>query len=85
MFPIQYEGGIKLGNKKYIGCLRSRHNFPFSVEICERGNKFKFGKLIFSHKPVDKAEDNPPLKSMKIIDEQFNKMKSNIAKGMSSK
>lgn len=75
MFPIQYEKTIKIGKKKYIGYLRSRWKFPFSIEIYEKGRKFKLKEIIFSHKPVDKADDDPPLKSMKIIDRQLEKMK----------
>lgn len=75
MFPIQYEKTIKLGKRRYIGYLRSRWRCPFSIEIYERGRKYKINKLVFSHKPVDKAKDNPPLNSMRIIDRQLIKMR----------
>lgn len=39
------------------------------------GRKFKLKEIIFSHKPVDKAEDNPLLKSMKIVDLHLTKMR----------
>ncbi|HLC77040.1 MAG TPA: hypothetical protein VJH04_02440 [archaeon] len=75
MGPIQYEKTIKIGKKFYMGYLRSRHNHPFSIGIYEKGRKFKLKKLIFEHKHVDKAENNPPLKSVMIIENQFRKMK----------
>ncbi len=30
--------------------------------------------MIFSHESVDAEKDNPPLRSMKIIDRQFSRM-----------
>ncbi len=72
--PIQYEKTVLLGKKIYIGYLRSRWGYPFSVEIYEKGRKFKLKKLVFTHNPINVPEDNPPLKSMKIIDKQLEKM-----------
>ena len=78
MAPIQYEKTVRIGGKTYLGYLRSRHNFPFSIEIYEKGRKFKLQKLIFSHKPADSAENLPPLRSIKIIERQFEKMRREI-------
>lgn len=78
--PIQYERTFTLGKKRYLGYLRSRWGHPFSAEIYEKKKGRKF-KLIFSHKSVDKEENNPPLKSMKIIDMQLKKMKEAEKKG----
>jgi len=75
MFPIQYEKIVKLGKKKYIGYLRSRWGHSFCIEIYEKGRKFKLKEMLFSHKPVDKAKDNPPLRSMKIVDRHLTKMR----------
>ncbi|GEM_PF-4156942 len=56
------------------GYLRSRWGYPFGIEIHEIKRGGKWGETIFEHKDVDMAEDNPPLKSIRIIDRQFKKM-----------
>ena len=76
--PIQYEKTVTLGKRRYIGYLRSRWEYPFSIEIYEKGRGFKLKKLVFSHKSVDMAKNNPPLKSMKIIDRHLEKMKKEL-------
>lgn len=78
--PIQYEKTVRIGKKRYIGYLRSRWGYSFSVEIYERGRKYKLGKLIFEHKSVDREKDNPPLKSIRIIEREFRKMKEAAGK-----
>ena len=76
--PIQYEKTVTLGKRRYIGYLRSRWEYPFSIEIYEKGRGFKLKKPGFSHKSVDMAKNNPPLKSMKIIDRHLEKMKKEL-------
>ena len=76
--PIQYEKTVTFGKRRYIGYLRSRWEYPFSIEIYEKGRGFKLKKLVFSHKSVDMAKNNPPLKSMKIIDRHLEKMKKEL-------
>ncbi len=76
--PIQYEKTTVIGKKRYVGYLRSRWGYPFSIEIYEKGRKFKLKKSVFSHKSVDMEKDNPPVKSMRIIDRQFDKMKKKV-------
>lgn len=34
---------------------------PFSIAIYELDKEGKWRKLVFEHKPVDEAENNPPL------------------------
>lgn len=74
--PVQYQKIMKVGKNSYMGYLRSRWGNPVSIAIYELNKEGKWKELIFEHKPVDKVEDNPPVKSIKIIEKQFAKMKS---------
>lgn len=72
--PMQYEKIIKKGGLHFVGYLRSRHEYPFSIEIFVTLNPKQWAGnsvLIGSIKPVDMFDDNPPLKSMALIDEIF--------------
>lgn len=71
MFPVQYQKVVKVGKTRYMGYLRSIWGYPFSIAIYELGKRGKWKKLVFEHKPVDDAENNPPLKPIKIIERQF--------------
>jgi len=73
--PVQYENVVKLGKNRYMGYLRSRWDSPFSIDIYELDKEGKWRQLVFEHKSVDMVEDNPPLRSMKIIDRQLAKMR----------
>jgi len=73
--PMQYEKIVRIGNKNYMGYLRSRWGYPFSIEIYELNKKGRWKECVWQHKPVDKEEDNPPIRSMKLIDSQFEKMR----------
>lgn len=75
MFPVQYQKVVEVGKNRYMGYLRSRWGNPFSIAIYELEKRGKWRGLAFEHKPVDEAENNPPLKSIKIIESQFAKMK----------
>ena len=72
MCPIQYKKIIEIKGQKYEGYLRSRWGQPFSIRVYKLDKKEEWGEEpIWTHKPVDKEEDNPPLKSMKIVDKHF--------------
>jgi len=77
--PIQYEKVVKIGNKYYVGYLRSRWGNMFSIQIYETNEKgFPWGDLVFEHRPIETEYDNPPFKSMEIIDRQFRKMRKEV-------
>lgn len=73
--PIQYKKIIEIKGQKYEGYLRSRGGYPFSIEIfkLDKKGERKGEEPIWTHKSVDKEKDNPPLKSMKLIDNYFKK------------
>lgn len=78
--PMQYSKIVRIGKDYYEGYLRSRHDSPFSIEIIllyrnwktrdQRWKKWDW----WTRMPVDTCDDNPPTKSMKLINRKFSKM-----------
>jgi len=75
MFRVQYQKVVKFGKNRYMDYLRSRWGYPFSIAIHELGKQGKWRKCAFDHRSVDAAKNNPPLKSIKIIERRFTEMK----------
>ena len=72
--PIQYSKIVKIGKERYEGYLRSRWGSTFSISIYEYKGKHGWGNEVWSPESIDTEWDNPPLKSMELIDKQFRKM-----------
>lgn len=74
--PMQYSKIVSIGSKHYEGYIRSRHDSPFSMEIILLKRNWKstdhpWKGTVWEHEPIDKPEDNPPIRSMGLIDKRF--------------
>ena len=72
--PIQYSKIVKIKGRRYEGYIRSRWGSPFSISIYELDKNNEWVRLAWEHKPLEQDSENPPLKSMKLIDEQFERL-----------
>jgi hypothetical protein len=75
--PMQYEKIIRIRKTYYVGYIRSRWDYPFSIEIFRTKtpeNWTDTSVIIKTIKSVDMCEDNPPFKSMRIVDKFFKEL-----------
>lgn len=79
--PMQYSKIVRIGKDYYEGYLRSRWDSDFRIEIIllyrnwqsRQDGRWKKDDF-WTHEPVDTHNDNPPIKSMRLINRQFSKM-----------
>ena len=78
--PIQYSKNVKIGNKWYQGYLRSRWEYCFSITINELKKNGMWGDVVFEAEPLETHTENPPFRSMRLIDMQFRFMREKYGK-----
>jgi hypothetical protein len=82
--PMQYSKTVRIGKDYYEGYLRSRWDSDFRIEVKMLHRNWKVREAMgksavkqwdfWTHEPVDKHTDNPPIKSMRLINKKFSRM-----------
>lgn len=79
--PMQYSKIVRIGRDYYEGYLRSRWDSDFKIEIAllyrnwqtRKDGRWKKDDF-WTHESVDTYEDNPPIRSMRLINKRFSEM-----------
>lgn len=77
--PHSYAKIVRIGRRYLYGHLRAR-GCPFRIEIIrlKRGWQSRdsgaWAETVWKHEPIEQEKDNPPIRSMKLVNRQFSRM-----------
>lgn len=77
--PHSYGKIVRIGRKYYYGYTRAR-GCPFRAEIIRLKQDWQkretdaWAETVWEHEPIEQENENPPFKTMRLINRQFSKM-----------